>query len=37
MMIIKKVKLKYIEKLKRIEAEGTISQDDFESQLGVEI
>lgn len=31
------VKPEYAEKLKRIEAEGTISQEEFESQFGVKI
>ena len=31
------VKPEYIEKLKKIEAEGTISQEEFESQFGVKI
>jgi len=31
------VKPEYIEKLKKIEAEGTISQEQFEKQFGVKI
>ena len=31
------VKPEYIEKMKKIEAEGTISQEEFESQFGVKI
>ena len=31
------VKPEYIEKLKKIEAEGTISQEEFEKKFGVKI